>query len=266
MRDDGCRGGEVRIDPVEHRRASLVVGCTVEVVAAEAIRVVGEVAEEVDVLEGRTEASRPVDEVGRGASRRRHARVQEHLQAHEPHDLGRPVHVGVVGQVVVRGGVDVGAHRSEERGDQIAADAAFARRAGEGVHDEVGAEAGVDGIHHLRLEGVEHRALLLGGEPGVVRGTVDDLIGHAHQCVDVAHVGTGTRAEQPRGHAERGRVAGDDRGGGVVGRLRVECESRVGRGHGTRSATVSTSSSSMAEHAGGRVAPSTIMVASSSVS
>ena len=101
-RDDGGRGREVGVDAIEHRRAlrRLVPG-EPEVVAAEHRVVVVEVAQEVDVLERRTETSRTVDELGRGSDRMRRPGVHEHLQAHQADHLGRAVDVRVVRRGVV---------------------------------------------------------------------------------------------------------------------------------------------------------------------
>ena len=142
--------------------------------------------------------------------------VDEDLQAHQPDDLGRAVHVLVVRRGVVARGREVGAHRREERADEVVVDAALPRRAREGVHDEIRAEAALDRRERLGLEVVEHRAGLVGREPGRGGRAVDDLVGHPHQRVDVAHVRARPRAEQPAGQGERGRVRGDDGGCGIL--------------------------------------------------
>ena len=88
----------------------------------------------------------------------------------------------------------------------------------------------LDRGERLGLEVVEHRAGLVGSESGRGGGTVDDLVGHPHQRVDVAHVRTRSRAEQPAGEVERGRIARDHGGGGILSRAVVERESgRLGR-------------------------------------
>ena len=105
-------------------------------------------------------------------------------------------------------------------------------------------------VERLGLEAVEHRAGVVGSEPGRRGGAVDDLVRHPDERVDVAHVRARPRAEQAAGEAERGRIAGDDGGGGILSRLVVQREpgglAVAGRGesagHGTRLSTASARS------------------------
>ena len=60
--------------------------------------------------------------------------------------------------------------------------------AGEGVHHEVRAVPAGDGEFGLGLEGVEQFAARRGVEPGLFGRAVDDLVGDAHERVDVGHV------------------------------------------------------------------------------
>ena len=81
-------------------------------------------------MERGAQAPSPVDEVGGGLGRHGAARVDEHLQAHEADDLSRTVDVRVVRLRVVLGAGQVGAHRREERPDQLRVDAALPGGAG----------------------------------------------------------------------------------------------------------------------------------------
>ena len=179
-----------------------------EVVATERRLVVIEVAQEVHVLERGAEAPCAVDQCRFGDDRMPRPRVHEHLQAHQSDDLGRAVHVRVVRGGVVAPGGEVGAHGREER---------LARGSSPMPHSRaVRAKACTMRLalnprsiarERLGFEVVEHRGSLIGEEAGRRGGAVDDLVRHAHQRVDVAHVGSRPGTEQPAGQGERRRVA-----------------------------------------------------------
>ena len=77
-----------------------------KVAAAEAVEVGGEVAQEVDLLEGRAEGRAPSSSTARSSSRTV-VSGEEGAQAHQPDDLGRSVDVGVELAGVVLGLVEV---------------------------------------------------------------------------------------------------------------------------------------------------------------
>jgi hypothetical protein len=107
----------------------------------------------------------------------------------------------------VPSGVEVGAHRGEERRHDVALDPHGEGRAGEGVHHEVAAVAGAQRVAHVGLEPVEHGRAGGAAEGGV--GVVHDLVGHPHEGVDVADLRAHRLGEQPGGQPERARVLAD---------------------------------------------------------
>jgi hypothetical protein len=211
-RDDGCRHREVGVDVVQE---AVLVGLREavdldarEVAATEGLEVGGEIAQEVDLLERRTE----------GASTGDHALLlggvellplEEGLEAHEADDLGGAVDVAVEARLVVLLLAQVHAHRLEEGGGELGAESDLAGGQGERVDDEVRAEPGVHRVLGLPLELVERATRADRVEPRLRRGAVDDLVGHPHERVDVLDVLAHPRPEEPGGEAEGGRVTAD---------------------------------------------------------
>ena len=100
----------------------------------------------------------------------------------------------------------------------------------------------VDRGERLGLELVEDRAL--GGRVEARGGgrPVDDLVGDAHERVDVADVRPGPRTEQAGGEAEGGGVRRDHCGRGILSGSVVQGEPGRLMTHGMRSSTRSASS------------------------
>ena len=116
--DDGAGDREVGVDVVEHARlVGLVEAIGVdprEVAATASVEVVGEVAQEVDLLEGRTEVARAALP-SRVAMRIGGEPERERAQAHQADDLGRAVDVRAQLAGIEVDRVEVAAHRREER-------------------------------------------------------------------------------------------------------------------------------------------------------
>ena len=83
---------------------------------------------------------------------------------------------------------EVHSHGFEEGSGQLGAEGALSSRQGEGVHDEIGTEADIHRTVRFGLELIERAAGADHVDPGLLRSTVDDLVGDSHECVDVLNV------------------------------------------------------------------------------
>ncbi|OUD95966.1 hypothetical protein CMMCAS05_00465 [Clavibacter michiganensis subsp. michiganensis] len=202
-----------------------------EVAAAERAVVGGEVAQEVDLLERRTQALGALLEADPLGPRRGVA-DQEGAQAHQADDLGGSVHVLREGRGRVLHPPQVHAHGREERRGQLGAETCAAGGDRERVHDEVGAVAAQHRVLGLLLQRVEQLLDVRRIHAGTRRGAVDDLVGHAHERVHVLDVLADVGAEEARREPEGGGVAADHDGGRLLGHAVVLLEARGRLGGG----------------------------------
>ena len=209
-----------------------------EVAAAEALIIIGQVAQEVDILERRSQLPCAVLEPG-DLSGGAVEIDEEDLEAHESDDLGGPEDVlGMFLRVEAadrrrgrRLGPTTGTsvrrfqvcpHGGEERVDELSVDAGCAGGPGEGMDDEVVTDA----VAQRRVGGggepVQHLPLLGLVKPRFEGQAIDNLIGNADQCVDIADMVPVSGSEQSDRKTERGRIARDHGPGRIFGGSRVE--------------------------------------------
>lgn len=167
--------------------------------------VVGEVAEEVDVLKRRPELSRT---------------------EFQRFNLGGTVDVVPVfvrvetanGGERFAWGVQIGSHRGKERLDEIRRDSGRPGRLRKRVDDEAVTDAEAQCAVSCGSEVVKQFALLARIESSISGEPINDLIGDSHKGIDVADVVPAGGPEEPGGKAERRRIVRDDGVGCLLSR------------------------------------------------
>ena len=102
---------------------------------------------------------------------------------------------------------------------------------GVGVQNRVGVETGVRRVQDAALVVVEKFLDFVGSR--LAGGAVDDLVGDAHDRVQVADIAPFARGQQSAGQAETGGVCADDFAcGGVTHRVVPPQPARCPRCHG----------------------------------